>query len=130
MTPQDPNQPSVKRIRLPSGRSVEVVRLADSPPEARMLHVCPLCESDLVQPLDWSEVDDTRWHLTLECPNCSWSEQGVYSRDQVDQLEDRLDDGLCDMIADLQKLVRANMTDEIDRFVAALWADLILPEDF
>jgi hypothetical protein len=130
MTPQDPNHRRVKRITLPSGRSVEVVRLADSAPEARMLHICPLCESDLVQPLDWCEVDDASWQLTLECPNCSWAEQGVYSRDQVDQLEERLDDGLCDMIADLQRLVKANMTDETERFVAALHADLILPEDF
>jgi hypothetical protein len=130
MTPQDPNQRSVRRITLPSGRSIEVVRLAESVPEARMLHVCPLCEADLVQPVEWCEVDDSNWQLTLECPNCGWSEQGVYSREQVDQLEDRMDDGLCEMIDDLHRLAKANMADEIERFVAALQTELILPEDF
>ena len=130
MTPQDPNQPRVRRITLPSGRSIEVVRLAESSPEARMLHVCPLCESDLVHPVEWGEVDSSSWQLTLECPNCAWSEHGVYSREQVDELEDRLDDGLCEMIADLHMLAQANMADEVERFVAALRADLILPEDF
>ena len=34
------------------------------------------------------------------------------------------------MLADLQRLTQANMAEEIERFVAALDADLILPEDF
>ena len=34
------------------------------------------------------------------------------------------------MLADLQRLAQANMADEIDRFISALRADLILPEDF
>jgi hypothetical protein len=34
------------------------------------------------------------------------------------------------MLEDLQRLTRANMADEVDRFIAALDSDLILPEDF
>jgi hypothetical protein len=34
------------------------------------------------------------------------------------------------MIADLQRLTQANMSADIDRFVAAMDAGLILPEDF
>jgi hypothetical protein len=34
------------------------------------------------------------------------------------------------MLSDLQRLTKANMAEEIDRFLAALQADLILPEDF
>jgi hypothetical protein len=45
-------------------------------------------------------------------------------------LEDHLDEGLGEMIADLQRLARANTIAEIDRFTAALDANLILPEDF
>ena len=46
------------------------------------------------------------------------------------ELEDQLDEGLADMLRDLQRLTQANMADQIERFVAALHADLILPEDF
>ena len=46
------------------------------------------------------------------------------------ELEDRLDEGLADMLRDLKRLTQANMADQIDRFVTALYADQILPEDF
>ena len=34
------------------------------------------------------------------------------------------------MLRDLQRLTQANMADQIDRFITALHADQILPEDF
>ncbi len=76
------------------------------------------------------ETPDARWELTLSCPNCWWSADGVYDREQVQDFEDELDEGLADMLRDLQRLAQANMTDQIERFVAALNADQILPEDF
>ena len=126
----DNNNPTVRRIVLPSGRSIEVVRFSETDQRSRELHVCPLCESDLVQPVEWAEESGNRWQLTLECPNCLWIEHGVYSREQVEALEDKLDDGLSDMIADLQRLAQANMADDVERFVDAIQRDLVLPEDF
>ena len=55
---------------------------------------------------------------------------GVVHRDQIERFEEHLDDGLADMLDDLQRLTQANMSDEIERFAHALQADLILPEDF
>ena len=127
---QQPEQPSVRRIVLPSGRSIEVVRFNDTTHVDRGLHVCPDCTSGLVQPIDWSEAPDDCWNLALNCPNCDWYTEGLYSADQVRELEDRLDEGLADMLRDLQRLTQANMADQIDRFVNALNADQILPEDF
>jgi len=66
----------------------------------------------------------------LQCPNCFWLDEGVFDQDQVDALEERLDHGLTEMLADLRRLTQANMSEEIERFAAALNADLILPEDF
>jgi hypothetical protein len=57
-------------------------------------------------------------------------DEGVFDQEQVDTLEEHLDDGLTDMLSDLRRLTQANMTEEIERFAAALNADLILPEDF
>jgi len=51
-------------------------------------------------------------------------------REQIDRLEEKLDDGLAEMLADLKRLTQANMAEEIDRFINALNADFILPEDF
>ena len=127
---QRPEQPSVRRIVLPSGRSIEVVRFNDQKSPTRGLHVCPDCASELAQPVDWSEAPDERWNLLLSCPNCHWYTEGVYTQDQVRELEDRLDEGLADMLRDLKRLTQANMADQIDRFIIALNADYILPEDF
>jgi hypothetical protein len=127
---QQPEQPSVRRIVLPSGRSIEVVRWGEQNHATRGLHVCPECSSELVQPIDWSEAPDDAWNLVLSCPNCDWYTEGLYTQDQVRELEDQLDEGLADMLGDLQRLTQANMADQIDRFVTALYADQILPEDF
>ena len=123
---------SVHRIVLPSGRKIEVVRFADRPTESEHgpLHVCPDCQCDLVQPISWTEASDDHWELLLRCPNCQWSAEGIYDQVAVEELEERLDDGLADMLSDLQRLTQANMAEEIDRFLSALQADLILPEDF
>lgn len=124
---------SVRRIVLPSGRCIEVVRFTETtaPSTPRPLHLCGECDSDLVQPLSWSETAERRWELTLECPNCGWIQTGgSYTREQVEALEEQLDDGLAQMLDDLGRLAHANMSEEIDRFVAALAADQILPEDF
>ena len=129
MNPEQ-EQPSVRRIVLPSGRSIEVVRFNDSKHVTRGLNVCPECSSDLVQPIEWSEAPDDAWNLVLSCPNCDWYMEGLYTQDQVRELEDRLDEGLADMLRDLKRLTQANMADQIDRFVTALYADQILPEDF
>jgi len=126
--PQDNR--AVRRIVLPSGRTIEVVRFNDVDTEERELHVCANCECDLVQPTSWNDTGDGRWDLMLECPNCGASESGIFTRLQVERLEDHLDEGLTAMIADLQRLAQANMSADIDRFIAAMDAGLILPEDF
>ena len=94
------------------------------------LHICPSCNSDLVYPTDWAPANDRHWHVALRCPECEWNGGGRYSQDVVDRLDEALDRGTESVLDDLNLLVRANMEDQIDRFVFALNADLILPEDF
>jgi hypothetical protein len=130
---RSPNH-SVHRIVLPSGRKIEVVRFNEQTAEADAnpgpLHICPECQCELVQPVDWTEASDDRWELLLRCPNCEWSSEGIYTQGAVEELEERLDEGLADILSDLQRLTKANMAEEIDRFLSALQTDLILPEDF
>jgi hydrogenase maturation factor HypF (carbamoyltransferase family) len=121
---------TLRRIVLPSGRSIEVVRFDEHDTSVRRLHICPDCQSHLVQPHNWREGPDARWQLTLNCPNCGWGETGLFDRTEVEMLEEQLDQGVADMIDDLQRLTRANMVADIERFISALSADVILPEDF
>ncbi len=127
----------VKKIILPSGKSVEVVYFhAD---DASMgaeedghveLEVCPDCTTDLVYPVSWKELEDEMWEIELRCPNCEWSEQGVFLHADVERFDEVLNSGTDQLIDDLEHLTRANMESEIDRFVSALESDGITPFDF
>ena len=84
----------------------------------------------MVYPTDWAPGSAHRWSVQLRCPDCEWIGGGTYSQDVVDRFDEALDRGTEAMLADLRALARANMEDEVDRFVHALETDLILPEDF
>jgi hypothetical protein len=94
------------------------------------LHVCPRCESELVYPIDWAPAERDRWSVELRCPNCEWLGGGVYDQEVVDHFDAALDSGIDQLLADLNLLARANLEERVRRFVAALEADQILPEDF
>ena len=131
MSQPNPHPHSIRRIVLPSGRTIEVVRFHEADPAVPQgLHVCPACDSQLVQPIAWSEAAEGKWDLLLSCPNCHWASEGTYTENEVHALEEELDQGLEDMLRDLQRLTQANMADEIERFTLALDGDHILPEDF
>jgi len=148
----------LKRIVLPSGKTIEVVYFSSngpidpvveeeamarveqpveapeppavSPPSEHDLHVCPGCESDLVYPVQWEEADESHWHIVLRCPNCEWNENGVFTQDVCDRFDDELERGTDALTRDYKRLVTANLAEEIDRFAHALEVGGILPEDF
>jgi Zn-finger protein len=142
----------VKRIVLPSGKTIEVVcfgkgaadegaqlapeAIAEAPATERSaavtepLHICPSCDSGLVYPCEWEEAGKDSWQVLRRCPNCEWAHTGVFAQDLLEEFDEELDRGLEELAADLKRLVRANMAEEIDRFVSALEADAIFPMDF
>ena len=135
---QPDNTPYVRRVVLPSGKTIEVVYFGQEPgPAARPasepiddLHVCGTCDSELVYPVDWEEAGDTHWEVTLRCPNCEWTGTGVFEQDVVERFDEQLDRGTEVLVRDLKQLMQANMEDEIERFVSALRDGHILPDDF
>jgi hypothetical protein len=136
MSRQPDNSPYVRRVVLPSGKTIEVVYFGDhesavpTTDPAEDLHVCGNCDSELVYPVDWDEAGDTHWEVTLRCPNCEWTGTGVFEQDVVERFDEELDRGTEALVRDLKRLMQANMEDEIERFVFALRGDHIVPEDF
>jgi hypothetical protein len=135
-----PRPPQVVRtVDLPSGKVLEVVypdagdpftRVRPMPAEDRDLSLCTACASELVEPTAWESAGPERWRVALRCPNCEHRSEGVFSQECVDRFDESLDDGTAAMVGDLKKLEHANMTDDADRFIGALHAGAILPEDF
>jgi hypothetical protein len=134
----------VKRVVLPSGKTIEVVyfREGDAPqpePQAPQhppaephqdLHVCVECDSELVYPVQWEEAGVENWSVLLHCPNCEVYREGVFSQHTVEAFDEELDRGADALARDYKRLMRANMAEEIERFAGALEAGAILPEDF
>lgn len=150
----------LKRIVLPSGKTIEVVYFpgTDIEPTAveptpgeleemaglaeqaqpqtepglptEDLHLCCDCGSDLVYPTEWEEAGPEHWAVDLRCPNCEWTGSGVWGQDVVEEFDEELDRGTDILSEDYKRLVTANMADDIERFAKALEADAILPEDF
>ena len=94
------------------------------------LHVCPGCASELVYPTDWAPAEPKSWSVQLRCPDCEWHGGGVYAQELVDRFDEQLDLGTEQLLADLSLLTRANMEEQLERFVTALNAGWIVPEDF
>jgi hypothetical protein len=142
MSHQPDHTQFVRRVVLPSGKAIEVVYF-DTPHAAEAGHEphvggesitdlthCASCECNLVLPVDWAEVSPGQWEVDLRCPNCESTSTGVYEQHVVDHFDLQLDRGTEALLEDLQALIRANMEEQIERFVSALESDLILPEDF
>ena len=123
----------VRKVILPSGKMIEVISFEDlSPAEADLndLHVCPDCSSELVYPVAWEEADRARWEVSLRCPNCEWHATDVFEEEAIQRFDETLDRGTEALVTDLRQLTRANMEEAVERFIAALDAGHVLPEDF
>jgi hypothetical protein len=133
----------VKRVVLPSGKTIEVVyfkELEEPPPPLEApqapaepdqdLHICLDCGSELVHPMQWEEAGPDNWRVLLHCPNCTIYREGVFAQETVERFDEELDRGADALARDYKRLMRANMAEELELFSGALHVDAILPEDF
>jgi len=120
----------VRKVVLPSGKTIEVVSFEDLAPTETGIHVCPECTSRLVYPVAWEEAARARWEVSLRCPNCEWRVTDVFEEQTIQRFDETLDRGTEALVADLRQLTRANMEEDVERFIAALTAGHVLPEDF
>ncbi len=121
----------IRKVTLPSGKTIEVISFDDDPaPAQRDLHVCPECDSPLVYPVAWEEAAGPRWEVRLRCPNCEWGLTDTFDEERIQRFDETLDHGTEALVADLRQLARANMEDDVERFITALHAEYVLPEDF
>ena len=75
---------------------------------------------ELVYPMTWDEAGPDNWTVLLHCPNCDVYREGVFTQDNVEELDEELDRGGDALARDYQRLLRANMGEESERFIGAL----------
>ena len=137
----------IKRIVLPSGKTVEIVYYQASDGErpaaadlrdieagaelhVRRLELCGGCGGERVHPTEWNEVEEMRWQLALRCPDCEWRHTDTYDAHEVERFDDVLNDATDRLIEELDRVTRENMNEAVDRFRSALESDGIMPFDF
>ena len=137
---------TVRQVTLPSGRTIEIVYLDETPAPAEPhapasgdtthaeaavdLTICGQCDCTYVQPVDWEEAGPRHWKLELRCPNCESRGTVVVEDEVVDHYDLVLERGSAELARALHDAVESTIEDEVARFATALGQDLILPEDF
>jgi hypothetical protein len=90
---------------------------------------CRHCSSSLVQPVEWSRVEEG-WQVVLRCPDC----QSVYElgldQEEVSLFSLDLESGFQSLLEGLETLDRELFEGECEIFIAALRADQVYPMDF
>jgi hypothetical protein len=94
------------------------------------VHVCPLCGSEFVQPLDWQREGESIWHLIVRCPNCDTRRAVDLDRGGVERFNRELYRGAQVLTYEAERLSRQHFEEEAEKLVFALRHDLILPIDF
>jgi hypothetical protein len=94
------------------------------------LLVCGTCRSRLMYPADCGGQGRGHWYVELKCPNCGGRERASFDVEMLDAVDRELDRAEAEIEADLACLTRANMADYVTRFISALDAGAIEPEDF
>ena len=92
-------------------------------------HICAACGLPFVSP-DFGLPVGRRWRVLLRCLSCGWSGERILDEEGLESFERELDEERAQIELDLERLTQRNMREYHDRFVAALAADAIVPEDF
>jgi hypothetical protein len=95
--------------------------------------LCPVCASQLVEPVAWTQSDTGSWRLELRCPECEAERTVVLGAEAVHAYNVLLYDAADDVAAAMERLRAswaADVAAEDERFLEAVRADRILPVDF
>lgn len=95
------------------------------------LHVCTDCHRPFIVPISVLDViDGDRCVVELHCTNCEQTSVGVYADAELTALDRELDATTAAMQNAVEVLDAVDEWERLERFVEALHAGLILPEDF
>ena len=100
-------------------------------PARRGPHMCRVCLRPFLVPLSIVPlVSQDGYVVELECTNCEDATVALMHEDQMEDLDRELDRQTGRIRHALAELRMADDLEQVDRFVEALHAGHILPEDF
>jgi hypothetical protein len=100
------------------------------PAAPRALHLCPTCDSGLIDLVDGDEVTPGLWELSVRCADCETTHALCCGGDDLAKLERELCRATAELERELERFARLRFEEDIARFARALEADAIMPMDF
>ena len=93
-------------------------------------HVCHVCGSEFVCPIDWGPADDDYVWVLLRCGECEAWRENEFSDEVLDRFDRKLDEAAIQIARAADRLHADWRSTEADAFAAALDRDLIDAADF
>lgn len=93
-------------------------------------HLCGMCGSDFVCPIEWEPADDEVVWVLLRCGECGAWREGEFNEEVLDRFDRKLDEAAVQIARAADRLHADWRSTEADAFAAALDRDLIDAGDF
>jgi hypothetical protein len=117
----------IPRIRRRSRLAIVARKLGCG---ATGVHLCIVCGSDCVCPVEWGADGPEHWLITLRCPECDVWRTARITNEEATAYDLELDRQMARIERALAAIEREHMRATADAFGAALKRDLIGPADF
>ncbi|MHB8870236.1 MAG: hypothetical protein ACYC6T_08345 [Thermoleophilia bacterium] len=93
-------------------------------------HVCTHCSSHLMQPNEWTRVDEALWQVAMRCPECFATYEMALSQDQVNKFSYTIEEGFQQLLEAVDQLDQESFEIEARAFIQALQSGNLYPMDF
>ncbi|MDO8507315.1 MAG: hypothetical protein Q7S53_01980 [bacterium] len=91
---------------------------------------CLFCGSNLVYPVERTQLNENGWKVAVRCPNCFGFRVECMHRDVMVGLIRNANKGREDLAKTFNQMAKKTMEEESDKMISALHRDQILPIDF
>lgn len=91
---------------------------------------CRDCGSDLLHPLEWDSANEETWRMVLRCPDCESVYETVMGRYTVERFIAQLHGQKRALCLELERWSRARFREEVERLLALIDDERVLPIDF
>jgi hypothetical protein len=91
---------------------------------------CRACSSQLVQPLEWTRLNEQHWVVEIRCPECGTCYELTLDQEQINDFSYSLECAFQSLLDAIEEIDREVFVTECEQFIAALWSENIQPMDF
>jgi ribosomal protein S27E len=109
----------------------EAAREQRRPSSAAAAEVCcRSCGSDLVHPVEWERTGEETWLVLVRCPDCETAYEVAFGRFTMERFIAQLHDQKRALALELDRWSLARFREEVERLLALIGDDRVLPFDF